>query len=129
MNKICDTCRLRANCKDVKFADPSSRCSKHEPEKDYTITEYKNVTLVESKQQSNSDDFKKSINDWNNGFINDQIFYQECGFFMEKLQAEYESMKCCGNCGIEQSDSECNIDSIIENGVTAFICDNWEQKT
>lgn len=48
--------------------------------------------------------------------------------YNEWLEKRIEAMKCCGNCGIEKSNSECNIESILRNGTLAFICDNWQMK-
>jgi len=116
MKTICDSCKLRQTCKDVGKAEPDSRCSEYiaqtgkQPE-DYKKTEYKNVTLIESKQQSNNDEisydiladgwFKEKLDrfvDWKDLIDNephDLPFYLMTAYSdgLRKSQAEIEEFK------------------------------------
>lgn len=48
---------------------------------------------------------------------------------IKRLMEQIESMKCCGNCGIEYDlEGECDIDSMIRNKYHRFICDNWKRR-
>ncbi len=46
---------------------------------------------------------------------------------IKELVRQIEQMKCCGNCGVESSDSECNLDYLIKTD-RKFYCDNWKMK-
>ena len=47
------------------------------------------------RSESDSDDFMKAAHDWNNGFIDDAMFYSECITLYQKAQAEIDNLREC----------------------------------